>query len=195
VRASAAQDHGSADFFAGFSLNQLSSIANSGSSMLSTMNFSGRVALNLTPGLQAVGEVGRIGNVLPPVTDALFSFSPFDVRASAFYGEGGVRAFAAPRSAVNPYVEATAGMARIGLTVGGISPTASDYFNLGPAFVNRTSPLAGIGGGVMFHPGPVVIDLGYRYKKIFARDLVDTLLVGGDSLRSHQVALGVGVRF
>lgn len=191
-RPSLAQDHGSANFASGFSVNQLSWVSNS---PLSTMNFAGRVSLNMTPGLQAVGELGRIGNVLPPMTDAVLSFLPFDLRASAIYGEGGIRAFAAPRSSVSPYVEATAGIAHLGLKVGGLTAAADNLLPLALAFVNRTSPLAGVGGGVMFRHGPVVVDVGYRYKKIFATDLIGRLLAAGTSLRSQQVTAGVGVRF
>jgi hypothetical protein len=191
-RAAAAQDHGSVNFVSGLSLNQGSSITNAG---LSGVNFGGRVAVSLAPGFQAVGEVGRIGNVLPSLVTSVVAFLPFDVRASATYGEGGVRMFGATRSSVNPYVEATAGMARLNVRVNGIGASADDLVNLGLAFVSRTPALAGIGGGVMLHSGPMSFDVGYRYKKIFAKDLVDAVLGGGQSLRSHQVTFGVGIRF
>ena len=58
-----------------------------------------------------------------------------------------------------------------------------------------TSPIAGLGGGVMMRTGPLTFDVGYRYKKIFAKDFVSMLLGGGESLKSQQVSFGVGVRF
>ena len=92
----AAQDHGSVSFVTGFSVTNGSSVADTLASLApgvnDRINLGGRVAVNLAPGFQAVGEVGRIGNVLPPLTSALLSFSPVGLRASAFYGEGGVRA-------------------------------------------------------------------------------------------------------
>lgn len=62
-------------------------------------------------------------------------------------------------------------------------------------FFDRTEPIAGIGGGVLLHGGPVLVDLGYRYKQIFAGSSLASLLSGGTDIRSHQVRVGVGVRF
>jgi opacity protein-like surface antigen len=193
-RVAAAQNRGSVDLISGFSLNQGTSLTGT-NGFSSGMNFAGQVGLNLTPGFEIVGEVGRIGNVLPPLTSAFLSFSPYDIQASAFYGEGGVRAFLAPRSTVSPYVESTAGIARMNLRIGGLSATETDLLNLGLGLVSRTSPLASIGGGVMLRSGRMTFDVGYRYKKIFARDLVSNLIGVGQSLTSQQVAFGVGFRF
>jgi hypothetical protein len=198
-RSSAAQDRGSVSFVSGFSMAQgstLSSIASSLSPGVgSNVNLAGRVALTIAPGFQAVGEVGRLGNVLPPLVTSVLSYTPYEVRAPAFYGEGGMRVFASPHSAVNPYVEATGGFARLNLKIGGISATADELLALGLGLTSRTSPTAGLGGGVMFHAGALTLDAGYRYKKIFARNFIETLLSGGQELTSHQVAFGVGVRF
>ena len=195
----AAQDHGSVSFVTGLSMSNGSAIANTLASLSpggnDRINLGGRVAVNIAPGLQAIGEVGRIGNVLPPLVSSILSFSPVGVRASALYAEGGVRAFVGTRSAVNPYVEATAGVARMNIHVDGVNATASDLLQLGLGFVDRTSPSAGLGAGVMFHAGPLTLDAGYRYKKIFARDFISTLLSAGDRLTSHQAVFGVGVRF
>src|SRR5258706_2096435 len=188
---SIAQDRGSVDLVSGFNLSQPSALTGT---FFSTMNLRGRVAFNVVPGFQAVGEVGRIGNVLPALTTTVLGFSPYQVRASAIYAEGGLRTFAAPRSSVSPYVEATTGIAHLNVAIGGLSATTSDLINLGLAFTNRTSPVAGIGGGVMFRTGPMSFDIGYRYKKIFAKDLVASLLGAGQSLHSQQLAFGVGAR-
>ena len=69
----------------------------------------------LIPEMQVVGEVGRIGNVLPTRADTLFSLARTALGVSAFYGEGGVR-LTAPTGAVAPYAEATAGFARLDFT-------------------------------------------------------------------------------
>jgi hypothetical protein len=186
---SAAQ--GSIDGFGALSLNQFSSLE--GSSL--PFDFGGRVSVDLVPGIQAIGEFGRIGNVLPTITDLPLSFLPFDVRASAYYGEGGVRFLAAPRSAVTPYVEASAGIARVSLNVGGLGPAADVVTRAALNLLDSTEPIAGAGGGVMFRGGPLLIDVGYRYKQIFADSLVGTVLSAGQGLRSHQVRFGMGVRF
>jgi hypothetical protein len=186
---SAAQ--GSIDGFGALSLNQVSSLE--GSSL--PLDFGGRVSVDLVPAIQVVGEFGRIGNVLPTITAVPLSLLPFDVRASAFYGEGGVRFLAAPRSAVTPYVEASAGIARINLDVSSLGGTTDAVTRAALNFLESTDPIAGGGGGVMFRGGPLLIDVGYRYKKIFADSLGGTLLSAGQGLGSHQVRFGLGVRF
>lgn len=185
---SAAQ--GSIDGFGALSLNHFSSL--DGSTL--PFDFGGRLSVDLVPGIQAIGEFGRIGNVLPTMTALPLAVLPFDVRASAFYGEGGVRFLTAPRSAVTPYVEASAGIARVNLNISGFG--AADAFTRAALnSLDSTEPIAGVGGGVMFRGGPLLIDVGYRYKQIFADRLVGTLLSAGQDLRSHQVRFGMGVRF
>jgi hypothetical protein len=198
-RPAAAQERGSVSFVSGISMAQgstLTAIASAVSpGVSSTVNLGGRLALNIAPGFQAVGEVGRLGNVLPPLVTSIVSLTPYDVRTSALYGEGGMRAFASPHSAVNPYVEATGGMARLNVRISGFNATTDDLLALGLGLTSRTSPMAGLGGGVMFHAGALTLDAGYRYKKIFAKNFIENLLSGGQELTSHQVAFGVGVRF
>ena len=186
---SAAQ--GSIDGFGALSLNHFSSLE--GSSL--PIDFGGRVSVDLIPEIQAIGEFGRIGNVLPTITALPLAVLPFDIRASAFYGEGGVRFLAAPRSAVTPYVEASAGIARVSLNVSGLGATTDPFTRTALNLLDSTEPIAGAGGGVMFRGGPLLIDVGYRYKQIFADSLVGTLLSTGQGLRSHQVRFGMGVRF
>ncbi len=199
ARAASAQDHGSASVVTGVTMSNGSPLTDAISSFSGgfndRMNFAGRVTFNVAPGFQAIGEVGRIGSVLPPLTRSILSFSPVDLGASAFYTEGGVRTFFGNgRSAVSPYVEATGGIARLSVRISGFSATTDDLLDLGLGFVNRTSPMAGLGGGVMWQAGPVTFDTGYRYKKIFANDFA-TLLTGGGQLTSHQVVFGAGFRF
>jgi hypothetical protein len=196
----AAQDRGSATFVTGFSMANGSPLTSALSSLSggvnNRINLGGRVTFHLAPGFDAVGEVGRIANVLPPLTTALLSFSPVDVGASAFYTEGGVRTFLGnSRSAISPYLEATGGIARVNLRVGGINATTNELLQLGLGFTSRTSPTAGLGAGVMWQAGRIAFDTGYRYKKIFSQSLVTRLLAGGQELTSHQVVFGVGVRF
>jgi opacity protein-like surface antigen len=190
VSPSVLRAQGSVDGFGAFSLNNVSSFA--GSSL--PFDFGGRVSVDLAPPVQAVGEVGRLGNILPTVTTTVLGFLPVSVRGSAFYFEGGVR-FASPDKAVAPYVEATAGIARLDFGVSGFG-AGTDAITRGALnLLDRTDPLAGVGGGVLFRHGPLLLDLGYRYKKIFADDLVGSLLSAGQGLESHQVRVGVGVRF
>jgi hypothetical protein len=196
--ASQAQEHGSVSGFTGFTVAQSSPISTLASALSSgvgsNLNFGGRVAFTLAPGFEAVGEVGRIGNVLPTVAGSALALSRVDLRASALYGEGGMRAFVG-NGTVRPYVEATGGFAHLNVRAVGFDATVDDLLALGVNLTSRTSPTAGLGGGVMFQSGRLMLDAGYRYKKIFARDFVTSLFGGGQDLTSHQVVFGAGVRF
>ena len=164
----------------------------------SNLNFGGRVAFTIAPGFEAVGEVGRIGNVLPPLVSSILAFSPVDLRASPRMECRRKRHARLSRRplGVNPHAEATGGGARLNCErASGLSATANDLLALGLAVTNRTSPMAGLGGGVVFHSGRLTMDAGYRYKKIFDRSFVTGLFGGGQSMTNHQVVFGAGVRF
>jgi hypothetical protein len=187
--AASAQDRTAAAVgFGGASLNSFSTSA-------SKMDFGFNVAKELTPNIQVVGEFGRIGNMLPSLTSGLLAFTPYDVSVSAFYGEGGIRLLAAPGSSVSPYVEATAGIARLSPHVSGFGSTPDAVLDLGLGFLRSTDPLLGVGGGFMLRGGPVVADVGYRYKQVAGGDSFANLLSVGQDLRTHQVRFGIGVRF
>jgi len=183
--------HGSVDGFGGLSIDKVSSVE--GASV--PFDVGGRVTFDLVPAVQAIGEAGRVGSVLPTGTDTLLLFTPFRARVSALYGEGGVRFLASPRSAVTPYIEATAGMARLDFSIRGLGSTADALTQAALNFVDRTEPIAGVGGGALIRGGPVFVDLGYRYKKIFANNFIGTVLGAGQGLNAHQVRIGIGVRF
>jgi hypothetical protein len=174
--------------FGGTSLNSFSTSA-------SKVDFGFNVAKELTPNFQVVGEFGRIGNMLPSLSSGLLAFTPYDVSLSAFYGEGGVRLLAAPDSGVSPYVEATAGIARLSPHVSGFGSTADAILGVGFGFLRSTEPILGVGGGFMLRGGPIVADVGYRYKQVAGSDSLVGLLGAGQNLRAHQVRFGIGVRF
>jgi hypothetical protein len=155
----------------------------------------GNLSFELTPGVAVIAEAGRVGNVLPPLADALFSATNSGVRASAFYGEGGVRFRLAPHARVSPYAEATAGVARLAVTSDRLGPLAGGLTSAAMAYLGRTGPVAGAGGGILVSAGPVLFDLGYRYKQFFPAEALETVLGLGQPLRSHQVRAGFGVRF
>jgi hypothetical protein len=178
-----AQGNSSIVGFGGFSMNGFDS---------NSASVGGAVSVTVTPGIQAVGEFGHLGNVLPTTSGALFSATGIGV--SAFYGEGGVRLMA-PRAAFSPYGEATAGFARLNFDTpdfGGFGGIAAD---IALGFVDRTTPIASVGGGLIARSGPAVFDVGYRYKKLFADDVLQGVLGFGEPLHAHQLRFGVGVRF
>lgn len=162
-----------------------------GTSTAST--FGGRVTAGLTPNIEVIGEAGRMSDIKPPLLD-LLDFTPVDLHLRAWYGEGGVRLIASPHSTVRPYVEATAGFARLTPTLDGINGRAGAIVDTGLAFLNRTEPLLGAGGGVVLQGGPVSLDVGYRYKKIMANGL-SSALNAGNAYQVNQVRVGLGFRF
>jgi hypothetical protein len=184
----------SLDGFGALPMNQLTSFGDSGV----PVDFGGRVSFEFVPGVEAIGEFGRLGNVLPEVVALPLSFAPVDLRVSAFYGEGGLRLLAAPRSAVSPYVEGTAGVAHLRFGISGfgsrtdvLTRAALNALNL----IDTRDPMLGAGGGILMRAGPVHVDLGYRYKRILSDSLVSSILSVGQELQTHQVRFGVGVRF
>jgi len=183
-----AQDRtASAVAFGGASLNTFSASA-------AKIDFGLNISKELTPNIQALGEFGRIGDMLPTMTAGLLSLTPYDVRVSAFYGEGGVRLIGAPGSGVSPYAEATAGIARLSPQVSGFGSFADAAIS-GLGLFQSTDPLLGFGGGFLLHGGSVVADVGYRYKQIVGGDSFASLLAVGQNLRAHQVRFRIGVRF
>jgi opacity protein-like surface antigen len=156
--------------------------------------FGGRIAVGLTPNIEAIGEAGRLADIKSPLFD-LLDFTSVGVRVSAWYGEGGVRFIASPRSAVRPYAEATAGFARLNAGVSGFSGQTDAIVNTGLNLINRAEPMLGVGGGVEVHGGPLSLDLGYRYKKISAGNTIASALNAGRPYQVNQIRLGIGVRF
>ena len=171
--------------FGGFSLNGFESHSPS---------VGGTVTYRLIPELQIVGEVGRIGNVLPTMSDTVFSLAQADIGVSAFYGEGGVR-LVAPTGALAPYGEATAGFARLDINSARLGLAGSVATSLALGLVGRTTPIASVGGGVLARGGPLVLDIGYRYKQLFVDDVLQAILGFGQPLHAHEVRAGLGVRF
>lgn len=156
--------------------------------------FGGVVTGALTPNLQVVGEGGRMSNILPPLADTLFGFTPFGVSVSAWYMQGGLRFTTAGTSAIRPYAETSAGFARLHAGAAALGGQAGILTDLGLRFLDRTDPMATAGGGITFERGGFVADLGYRYRRVFSSGWLNALALG-DTLHTNEVRLGVGVRF
>jgi hypothetical protein len=153
----------------------------------------GVVAAGVTPNMQIIGEAGRLSDIKPPLFD-LLEFTPVNLRVSAWYGEGGVRFIASPRTALRPYAEATAGFARLTTGLSGFGGRPDTALDIGLAFLNRTEPLLGVGGGILLEAGPLAVDLGYRYKKITATGLTSALNAG-NPYQINEARIAVGFRF
>jgi opacity protein-like surface antigen len=157
--------------------------------------FGGSLALPLGDHVQIVGEAGRLTDIKAPLLDDLLDPVPFDIGMSAWYGEGGLRFAGSRHSAVRPYVEATAGVARLSPRVGA-DGWLEAISNVGLSFLSTTEPLVGAGGGVIVQAGPLAIDLGYRYKRILTSGGLSTAFsLDGDGFDVNQVRVGLGIRF
>jgi len=159
------------------------------------VDFGGRVSFDVVPAVQVFGEFGRLASVMPPLIETGLAFSPIDVTASAFYGEGGIRLLAAPRSVVSPYVEGTAGVAHLRFGARGLGSTTDAIIRAALNLVDTRDPLFGVGGGLLLQGGPLHLDLGYRYKRIVPNSALSSVLGFGQGLQSHQIRFGAGVRF
>lgn len=158
----------------------------------SSATFGGGIAVPLGDNMQIIAEGGRMSDLMPSLAGTLIDLTPIDFGISAYYGEAGLRVLAPPHRAVRPYAEATAGFARLRGTLDGTR--VDGVVNTALGFLGRNEPMLGVGGGVILQGGPVFVDLGYRFKKIYASDSLQALLTGGD-FNVNQVRFGVGVRF
>ena len=184
-----AQERASLEGFGGLSINGLPSAASPLPSLGGTVTFS------LIPGIDIIGEAGRLGNVLPTMSSAAFSAAQTGLRASALYGEAGARFVMAPASVVTPYAEATAGIARLQLRSDQLGSMTNAAVSLAVNLVEGATPTLGAGGGILVRGGPMIFDIGYRYKQLFASDLTRLALGFGQPLHTHEARFGIGVRF
>jgi len=171
--------------FGGLSLNQISA---------SRADFGASVSKGLTSNILVTGEFGRVGDMLPSMTAGVIALTPIDLRMSAYYGEGGLRLLAA-HGGISPYVEASAGFARLSPQVSGLGGRWDAVANGALNLFSTTEPLLGVGGGVLLQGGRVVADVGYRYKQVVAPNSLAGLLSMGSNLAVHQFRVGIGVRF
>lgn len=174
--------------FGGFTFGTSSVIGRS-----TAPTFGGTIVAGLTPNIQIIGEAGRLSDIKPPLFE-LLDLTPVNLRLSAWYGEAGVRFIASPYSSVRPYAEASAGMARLSTGLSGFSGRTDAVIGTGLAFLNRTEPMLGVGGGVVLQGGPLALDLGYRYKKIMASGTA-SVLNAGNPYQVNEVRIGLGFQF
>ncbi len=157
--------------------------------------FGAALAFPVGDHMQIIAEGGRLTDIKAPLLGTALDFSSVSVDMAAWYGEGGVRFIGSRHSNVRPYVEATAGMARLKPSVG-LDGWLGAVTNTGLAFLGSTEPMVGAGAGVMLQGGPVTVDIGYRYKKIVADSALSSAFsLGDDGFDVNQVRIGLGLRF
>lgn len=161
----------------------------------SAPTFGGTVAIPLGDHLQIVGEAGRLTDIKAAPLDTALDFADLDVGMAAWYAEGGLRFIASRHSSIRPYVEATAGVARLKPSIGADGWLGA-VTNTGLSFLGSTEPVVGGGAGVVIGAGPLSVDLGYRYKRILANGALSSAFsLGNDGYDVNQVRVGLGVRF
>ena len=157
--------------------------------------FGGTIAVPLGDHVQIIGEAGRLTDIKASLLEDVLGFSSVDVGMSAWYAEGGARFITSRHANVRPYIEGTAGVARLSPSVG-VDGFLGSITNTGLHFLSQTDPLIGGGGGVLLQGGPVVVDIGYRYKKILSSSGFATAFsLDNSGFDVNQVRVGVGVRF
>lgn len=162
---------------------------------ISAPTFGASVAFPLGDTFQIIGEAGRIEDVKSGLLDFVDDLTPFDVRLGAWYGEGGIRFIASPRSPIRPYAEATAGVARVSPRIRGAGALGA-VMNTGLDFLASTQPVLGVGAGVILQGGPVIVDAGYRFKQISSGDAIASALALEDgAIEVNQIRFGIGFRF
>jgi hypothetical protein len=185
----------SLDGFGSVSLSNQFTATTAGDADRFPVDLGGRVSFEFVPGVEGFGEFGRIGNVLSETVTLPLTLLGNNVRMSAFYGEGGVRLLALPRSRVSPYAEGSFGVAHLTLDVKGFNSTAGAILQTALNYVDTRDPVVGFGSGLLLRGGPVHFDLGYRYKRILADSPLSSLTSLDRGLRTHQIRFGMGVRF
>ena len=155
------------------------------------------VGIRITDALAAIGDVGRMTNILPrsiqrdvdliaqEIGDFFGAPVTIDLEAPALYTFGGLRFSHALSSGLRVFAEGGAGIARgtsdITARVGStdVSPQVTDLLQLKES---ATEPLLALGGGLwMALSDHLSADVGYRYFRIFTDDpRIDTgTLVAG----------------
>ncbi len=139
-----------------------------------------QAGVRLAGGFHLIGEGGLLRNVLPAqvqgdidIVSALLGLGgasdEVDARLQALYGFGGVR-WSPAGGPVAPFVESGFGMARLTFRVdaGAGSDVAQEIEDDLRESVEATKPLFMAGGGVRAAlGGPLSLDAGYRYSRIF----------------------------
>jgi opacity protein-like surface antigen len=156
--------------------------------------FGGRFGVRLGEYVEIVGEGGRLARFDSPQFDVL-GFTGLSVRVNAWYAEGGARFIATPRGAVRGYGEVTAGVARFNASLRGLSGADQTFLDTAVDLLNTNRPTFGLGGGVEFDAGPILVDAGYRYKRIAPGDSLAATLNEGKPYHVNQVRIGAGIRF
>jgi opacity protein-like surface antigen len=173
---------------------------------VTSQSYGAEGGVTIRPNLQVFGEVGRVSNVatsqISAAAQTIAGFLSqtqtnvaFSVKQPAAFGLAGIKYTVPTGSAVRPYVRAGAGVANVkqdvAFTIGGADVTsnlASLGVTLGTDLSGSfTKPMVDAGGGATWTPiARLILDLQFRYGRIFAEDA---------GINVVRAGIGVGVRF
>lgn len=167
-----------------------------------------RGGVRVAPNLFVIGEVGRIGDVMPrslqedldeiigDVENELGGAVDLEFSIPATYGFGGIR-FVQPRDRFRLFVEGGVGLGHVSLSLDkaeflGVDVTDELETFLESGDVSETKLLLAAGGGVNLPVGSrLTVDVGYRFMRIAAGDTS----VGVDSPSIHTSVVYAAVNF
>jgi opacity protein-like surface antigen len=178
-------------------------VAQSSFGTVTSQSYGGEFGVTIIPGLQAFVDAGRVRNAAPSglgataATIANALQTQFTAKEPITFAVAGARFLVGSAGAAQPYLLVGGGVARVrkdvAFTVGGTNVTATlqqPPYNtvLGSDLSGSTnSAMLALGGGVawsVWHH--LVIDLQYRYGRVFASD---------QGINVNRAGVGIGVRF
>jgi len=172
---------------------------------VTSQSFGAELGFTLRPNIQLFGEVGKvrdaatasIGVAAQTIAGALSQTQAnvaFQVKQPVTFGVAGLKFVVPTTGALRPYALAGGGVASVtqdvAFTVGGTDVTTS-LPQLGVTLGSDlsgtfTKPMIVLGAGVVWPWQRLVVDLQYRFGRIFAED---------DGINVSRAGIGIGVRF
>jgi opacity protein-like surface antigen len=175
-------------------------VAQSSFGNVTTQSYGGEVGLGVRPSLAIFIDAGLVRNAAPDSLTARAQTIAAGIAATAGsvdaqvrmpvgFGVAGVT-YGVRSGRVEPYAMAGAGLARVNHDVTFTVPggDATPFVTLGRDLAGtRTKPMISAGGGVRLNLWQaVLLDLGYRFGRVFASDEAVTI---------QRMGVGIGVRF
>jgi opacity protein-like surface antigen len=175
-------------------------LAQSSFGNVTTQSYGGEVGVLVRPRLAIVVDAGLVRNAAPDSLTARAQTIVAGIAAAAGSADARVRvpvgfgvagiSYGVRSAAAEPYVTAGAGLARVNHDVTFTVPggDVSQFVTLGRDLAGtETKPMISAGGGVRLRVWQsVLLDLGYRFGRVFA---------SGEGLTIHRAGVGIGVRF
>jgi opacity protein-like surface antigen len=172
---------------------------------VTSQSYGAEFGFTVRPNLQVFGEVGKVGNVatssIGAAAQSIAGFLSqtqanvaYQVKQPVTFGVAGLKFIVPTDGTLRPYVLAGGGVANVtqdvSFTVGG-----TDVTNSLPSFGvtlgtdlsgSFTKPMLVLGAGAMWPWQRLVVDLQYRFGRIFAED---------EGINVNRAGIGIGVRF